>query len=359
MKRNFSIVFAAVMMVAMIFVSCSAQGVNEPEDTISVHLGQIVAKVEGDGSVVYDRTAFDDQTKATDAWVQGVEVVDPDSLVWAYKATKADSLYDSGKTDGFVNLNGDNKGLEATLENMSRGSWTFELRGYNTLADRAADTNVVYKGKTTTKNLTENSQVDVPVTYAYGDAKSTDGAVEFDITVNYDQAVAGTANFDEYDLEVRVNLGTKDGAAADIFKLTRDEGVANTKEGYISKTYHYTSASKIGNSTLEGDIMRDQGLVNNGEVHFWLVKYGADGKTVESEEEITKAKLEGQQAVIMSGLVTKITATANVELAEGGKISIKLYTTTDATTIGQPDTSKLAEADYQATSTNSGTALGN
>ena len=362
-KRNILALAATLLIVSMMAISCSAQGVNEPKDTdtISIHLGQIVAKVEGDGTVVYDRTAFDDKTQKTAVWSTTVSAVEPSALYWSYQATKADSLYDSGKTTGFVVLK-EGKGLEATLPNMSRGSWTFELRGYNTAADRTADQNVVYKGKTTTKNLTKNSQVDVPVTYAYGDSKSTDGAVDFDITVNYDQAVAGTANFEEYELEVRVNLGNLAGTPADKFSLTRDTGVENTKDGYISKTYHYTSTSSVKEAKqagdedgLIGDIMRDQGVYNDGIVEFWLVKRG-EGGVIAKEEQLTTAALSTQKAVVMSGLATKITATANIELAEGGKISIKLYTDTTASEIGQPDEAKMSEADYQATSTDSGTA---
>ena len=362
-KRNILALAATLLIVSMMAISCSAQGVNEPKDTdtISIHLGQIVAKAADDGTVVYDRTAFDDKTQKTAEWSTTVSAVEPSALYWSYQATKADSLYDSGKTTGFVALK-EGKGLEATLENMSRGSWTFELRGYNTAADRTADQNVVYKGKTTTKNLTQNSQVDVPVTYAYGDSKSTDGAVDFDITVNYDQAVAGTANFDEYELEVRVNLGNLEGAVADKFTLTRDTGVTNTKAGYISKTYHYTSTSSVQETNdadgLIGDIMRDQGVYNDGIVEFWLVKRG-EGGSIANEGQFSTAALSTQKAVVMSGLATKITATANIELGEGGKINIELYTDTTASEIGQPDEAKMSAADYQAASTDSGTALSN
>ena len=337
-KRNILALAAILLIVSMMAISCSAQGVAEPEDTIDIFFGDLVAKAEGknDG---YDHTAYD-STGSNSAWASEVINLAKGEVFWAYRAVKADNLYKEGETGagtegmatGFKAVKED-AGLDAVLKDFSRGSWTFELRGYQSSDDRAADKNVIYKGKATTVSLEENSTIDVPVTYAYADmGANTDadgkmGYVAFDITVNYKQkngASYGEEAIGEYGLIVEAVIG-KNAAGNDIAeaitlnKVTDETSdlkpVTNTEEGWLSKTYHYIAGNR--------DISRLQEIAQDGELHVYITGANSDKK-----EEILGAAYTVQKAVIMSGLETKITATLNVTLDEGGKINITLDTTT-------------------------------
>ena len=386
-KRNILALAATLLIVSMMAISCSAQGVAEPEDTIDIFFGDLVAK-----DVVYDQTAYDEESSA-DAWSSSVTAKDPNSLYWAYAATKADQLYKQGDTTvekdevdnkALFTLGGvyykavkAEAGLDAKLSGFSRGEWLFELRGYETSDDRKKDTNVVYKGKYQTEDLTQSSKVSIPVTFAYADNGSGDrkmGYVSFDITVNYKQAEGASIDdtaIGEYDLAVYAVIGKDANGAdtADRIPLTytkTDVGEAVAIEGdqsgqkYFQKTYHFTNTV---NTTT-----RMQEIAQDGELHLLLTKPDPenDGGVIEEELDLDSKTdgvngYTGNTAVIMSGLDTHIKATINVTLKEGGLIDVQFETPTTVESLGQP-TADFVDGGKKVTGyvegVNDGTATG-
>ena len=362
-KRNILALAATLLIVSMMAISCSAQGVAEPEDTIDIFFGDLVAK-----DVVYDQTAYDEESSA-DKWAFAVTAKDPDSLYWAYAATKADQLYKQGDTTvekdkegnkALFTLNGvgykavkTDTGLDAKLSGFSRGEWLFELRGYETAGDRAADKNVVYKGKYQTGDLTESSKVSIPVTFAYADNGAGDrkmGYVSFDITVNYKQAEGASIDdtaIGEYDLAVYAVIGKDENGEdkTDRIPLTytkTEVGEAAAIEGdqsgqkYFQKTYNFTNTVN--------ETKRMQEIAQDGELHLLLTKPDTeknDGSVIEEELDLNGEAAGlgyiGKTAVIMSGLDTHITATINVTLKEGGLIDVQFETPTTAESLGLPN----------------------
>ena len=387
-KRNILALAATLLIVSMMAISCSAQGVAEPEDTIDIFFGDLVAK-----DIVYDQTAYD-ETSSADKWASTVTAKDPADLYWAYAATKKDQLYKQGDTTvekdkegnkalftldgvGYKAVKSD-AGLDNKLSGFSRGEWLFELRGYETSADRNADTNVVYKGKYQTGDLTESSKVSIPVTFAYADNGAGErkmGYVSFDITVNYKQAEGASIDGDaigEYDLAVYAVIGKDENGfdKTDRIPLTYEKtevGTAAAIEGDQSGQKYFQKTYSFKNTVNETKRMQE--IAQDGELHLLLTKPGSADDSVIEEELDLDPKAEGvngytgNTAVIMSGLDTHITATINVTLKEGGLIDVQFETPTTAESLNlnQPNSSYV-EGDGKITGyvegVNDGTATG-
>ena len=181
--RFCSILVAAVMAVAMVFVSCSPSNVADDEGTVQIYFGRLQAKAVED-------TAYDVTTNAT--WgSSAVKVGEVEAYYWTYKATKTDGNLTKGQTDGFVNCDtGTGLGGSRTF---SKGTWTFVLRAYASDADRTAGTQPIYEGTSNYDSATDknNGVVNVPISFTYIKGTGT-ASIVIDASISQDADFKGT-----------------------------------------------------------------------------------------------------------------------------------------------------------------------
>ena len=295
MKRNVFFSTALLLVISLIVVSCAPANLQNSADpdTIQVYFGNLEAKA-------IDETAYT-PTGTTSGGASEVKIGDVNSYYWSYKATKNDSLFSQGQTDGFVNC-ADETGL-GNAKTFSKGKWLFELRAYASKADRTAGTQYLFSG--TNESIAANNKdtvlsssttISIPVTYSY-------------------IAGTGTASFD--------------------YTVTIEQ---DTLTGH--KTYEITGVNAIIDSTKKVTLTK-------GSNNVWSASetgLASGVKTigievfVDNETTARASKTDLTTAIILHGLTTKITGAANVKLA-GAQMTISFSSTlsgTEGQNPGQP-----------------------
>ena len=300
---------ALLLIISLIAVSCApAQMQDSDSDTIYVYFGNIEAKA-------IDETAYT-PTGTTSGGASEVKIGDVNSYYWSYKATKNDSLFSQGQTDGFVNC-ADETGL-GDAKTFSKGKWLFELRAYASKDDRQAGTQYLFSG--TNESIASNNKdtvlsssttISIPVTYSY---------------------IAGT------------------GTASFNYTVTIDQ---DTLTGH--KTYEITGVNAIIDSEKKVALTK-------GSNNVWSASetgLASGVKTigievfVDSETNARASKTDLTTAIILHGLTTEITGAANVKLA-GAQMTISFSSTLSGTTgqnPGQPTEEDLKYSQYSVGST--------
>ena len=299
--RFCSILVAAVMAVAMVFVSCSPRNVANDDGTIEVYFGNLQAKA-------IDETAYTSSGSATFG-TSNVQVGDTDVYYWSYAAVKADDYftngktYDKGGTPVFVNC-AEGTGL-GSARTFSKGAWTFTLRAYASATDRTAGTQYIFEGSTTTESMTASQAVAIPVSYSY-------------------VAGTGTASFT---ISTSITQPEVDGVS-ETYKVTKVEAI-------IGGTTKDLTTSDDG-ATWTGTQSIASGIQTVG-----LKVYVADETTARASNESLGT------AIILHGLTTEITGSATVTLT-GADLSI---TFTSSTPSEQPTEEELKYSQYSVGST--------
>ena len=154
MRKNLFLSAALLLIISIIVVSCAPAEVQteDTSNTIQVYFGNLEAKAIDDTAYTVTGSAtFNGST---------VKIGDVDDYYWSYKATKNDSLFNQGQTDGFVNCvecanDGSGGTGLGTARTFSKGKWLFELRAYATAADRTTGTQYLFSG--TNESITTNN----------------------------------------------------------------------------------------------------------------------------------------------------------------------------------------------------------
>ena len=295
MKKNYFIGLLLIA-VALIAVSCSADKAVQDE-LVSVSFEKLQARALG-----FDATATADTSNTLTAAVQTGEV---SSYYWSYKATKTDAGngFKTGQTDGFVAWkSGNATGLDGTLE-VSKGTWTFELRAYASADDITANSgnNYIFSGKVESQSITQDTTVAVSMTH--------------------NSSLTGNA---KADVSVKAKITDTTGSSYDITKIeiVIDEDSAKTIE--LSKGESSDESSFYTWSGTANDIAKGAKKVT--------MKVYVDGAELEA------AKKEISSANFFSGLTTKIDGTVTISLTEN-KANVTFYdsnNTSNSTSLTAP-----------------------
>lgn len=318
-----TIVVAAVMIVATLFVSC-APSKAVADDTVSVFFGELQAKAIN--SEVYETDAD------TESGFGASTVVIPEvsALYWSYKAVKADGNLTAGQTtDMENNVNGympvkDGAGLDNTISGLSKGDWNFELQAFASAADRTAGTPVLFYGKTAeAQNLVNTSNV-----------------VKIDTEWQYPEGTAENVHF-EITTDLIQNLTTDIKEPYKVSKVTvqydGQDAAVELKAGNTSDSTDDSDATKHTYTTVWTGDMKN--TVPNGTQSF-TYKFYVDG-----QEEISTSVT----APVMTNLITNITGTATVTLT-AGSVSVDFSGSTvpkDQPTISAEDTGTTYSISYE------------
>ena len=141
--KKLSCILLAVMLITALFVSCTAEVIDQYDGLAYVTFGGPASK---DLSASYEVQSYED-------------------LFWFYTATKTDAYGKTGETEVKTPLavkNNDHvKGLGGKIGPFSQGTWKFELFAYSN--SEKADGTLVYKGSVEGIKLTSSSLTSVPV----------------------------------------------------------------------------------------------------------------------------------------------------------------------------------------------------
>ena len=258
MRKNLFLSAALLLIISIIVVSCAPAEVQteDTSNTIQVYFGNLEAKAIDDTAYTVTGSAtFDGST---------VKIGDVDDYYWSYKATKKDSLFNQGQTDGFVNC-AEGTGL-GTARTFSKGKWLFELRAYATAADRTAGTQYLFSGTNesiTTNNsdtvLSSNTTISIPVQYSY---IAGTGIADFAITttLTQDKEEAGS-DIKTYTVTgVTASIGGKDyeleSTDNETWELTTPQEVPSGVQAVGLKVYvDSTEVSQASNASVGNAII--------------------------------------------------------------------------------------------------------
>ena len=271
MKKNYFIGLLLIA-VALIAVSCSADKAVQDE-LVSVSFEKLQARALGS-----DATATADASNTLTAAVQTGEV---SSYYWSYKATKTDAGngFKTGEQTTFKEWKADKSaGLNGTLE-VSKGTWTFELRAYASSSDLNGE-NYIFSGKVESQSITQDTTINVSMTH--------------------NSSLTGNA---KADVSVKAKITGTTGSSYDITKIEIVIGESDT-----AKTINLTK----GDSSDESSFYTWSGNAND-------IAKGAKKVTMKvyvDGAELEAAKKEISSANFFSGLTTKIDGTVTISLTE-------------------------------------------
>jgi hypothetical protein len=267
MKRIAFFSTALMLVISLIVVSCAPAEVQteDTSNTIQVYFGNLKAKAIDDTAYsVTGSATFDGST---------VKIGDVDDYYWSYKATKNDSLFTEGQTNGFVNC-AEGTGL-GTARTFSKGKWLFELRAYATADDRTAGTQYLFSGtnESIASNnsdtvLSSNTTISIPVEYSY---IAGTGIADFAITttLTQDKEEAGSAITDYTVTGVTASIGGKDytltssdstTSATRTWKLTTPQEVASGVQAVGLKVFVDSAEVSQASNTSVGNAIILHGL---------------------------------------------------------------------------------------------------
>lgn len=290
---------AVILIITLILaVSCRDKAEVKP-DPIQIRFTFVETQgVEAKG---VNETAYDVEAEAG---ITNVELVKEsiDNLYWTYKASKKDSLGTLGDTNGeFLSLIEGSAGKGTNREiSFDIGSWKFEVKGYASSTDRAAGTNVVFKGETGLLSISKSKTVTIPVTFV---SKNSVAKATFRIQTSIEQDKLEGMN--EYKITRIVAKAQPSDNPEKVYTATLKDDGTGLFTGVITKMPYCVTC------ILSYDIYVDN-------------------------EPFPRATAD-EQISSMSELETVVTGTAKVRIKEGEGIDIKLDAKVDETI----DTEKL------------------
>ena len=145
-----------LLVVALVAVSCSLDNAVQDE-VVTVSFAKLKARA-------INETDYTVSSKGT--WgTSAVELGTVDTYYWTYKATKGDTGGKKGETAEFTDC-ATETGLGGARE-FSQGKWTFELKAYVSKDERTAGAKAVFYGMVSVDSLTDKGTVNIPVDYTY------------------------------------------------------------------------------------------------------------------------------------------------------------------------------------------------